>query len=150
MFSQHLERRLSLWRSGQISNLFDKASGIQQHLPVRALGVKNRSSRDPSDTVFPNLVFKGKINSAMRYLSEDSSRGVLDINDQPVENNSKTVRDLLLEKLPDGKIPPPGARMDGEPIPINPTAFERLTPEVIKADVPKVLRACLAVISTSV
>ena len=127
-----MERRLSLWKSRRISDLLDEASCIQQHLPVRVAQARNRASSEPSDTVFSKLVFEGKLNSAIRYLSEDSSNGVLGMNDRPVKGSAKTVQDLLLEKHPDPKIPPSTVLMDGDPLYLNPIVFERSTPDLIK------------------
>ena len=127
-FSKHLQRRLSLWKSRCIPQLLDEALCIQNHLPSR-----NRKRRKPeiSDTVFSNLVYAGKIQSAIRYVSEKSSSGVLGMDDRCLGGN-QTVRDILLEKHPAPSTPPAEALLPGEPLSINPILFERLTPELIK------------------
>ena len=86
----------------------------------------------PSDNVFAKLVYAGKIQSGIRCISEKSSGGVLAINDQPVQGNSKTVRDILLEKHPQARAPPAHVLLEEEVGYINPIAFERLTPDLIK------------------
>ena len=85
-----------------------------------------------SDTVFAKLVYEGKINSATRYICEESSGGVLGMDDQPLEGSVKTVRDILMEKHPKPVTPPDHVLMKGEPKRINPIIFERLTPDLIK------------------
>ena len=80
---------------------------------------------------FWKLVFKGKIDSAMRFISENSSSGVLGIKDT-ISGSSKTVHDLLLEKHPRASVPPDDVLLDEEPLSINPIVFEALTPKLIK------------------
>ena len=125
----HLRRRLDLWKSGKISQLMDEALCIQEHLP--GWNARKNGASTLSDTVFSKLVFAGQIHSAIRYVSGESSNGVLGM-DQPVPGSSKTVRHILLEKHPEPVIPPAQALMDGEPLSVNPILFERLTPELIK------------------
>ena len=130
--SQHLERRLGLWRSGHIAELLEESSCIQQHLPFRRKRANRESKNALSDTTFASLVFDGKINSAIRYLSEDSSGGVLSMDDHPVPASSQRVRDILYEKHPRASIPPDEALLDGEVLSINPIIYESLTPKLIK------------------
>ena len=67
--SEHLERRLSLWRTGSIPELFEEAICIQNHLPIGDRKRKEKRS-GLSDSVFSGLVFSGKINAAIRYVCE--------------------------------------------------------------------------------
>ena len=127
--TDHLQRRFNLWKAGKISQLMDEALCIQEHLP--GWNARKNGASTLSDTVFSKLVFAGKIHSAIRYVSGESSNGVLGI-DQPVPGSGKTVRDILLEKHPEPVIPPAQALMDCEPLSVNPILFERLTPELIK------------------
>ena len=107
----------------------DEALCIQDHLPVWRARKKEASSL--SDTVFSKLVFAGKIQSAVKCVSEESSKGVLNT-DQYVSDGTKTVLEILLEKHPEPLIPPAEALMEGEPVNVNLILFERLTPELIK------------------
>ena len=54
--------------------------------------------------------------SAMRYISQDSSAGVLGMDEHPLPNSNKTVRDILLEKHPEPTLPPESVLMEGEPV----------------------------------
>ena len=91
-FSKHLERRLGLWRSKRIDELIDESICIQDHLPI---GNRRKNAKsNQSDTVFAKLVYEGKINSATRCICEESSGGVLGMDDQPLEGSVKTVRDI--------------------------------------------------------
>ncbi len=129
---QHLERRLLLWRSGQISQLFDECMCIQDHLPASDRAKKRQSEPSISDTFFSKLVFSGKIHSAIRYISQDSQGGILRMDDQPLPGSDKTVRDILLEKHPEIKTPPEHALMSEEPLQINPIVFDRLSPDLLR------------------
>ena len=88
--------------------------------------VKRQPSKPgPSDNVFAKLVYSGVIHSAIRYISEKSSGGVL-ASDQLVRGNSKTVQDILLEKHPQARVPPAHVLLEEEAGYINPIVFEHL------------------------
>ena len=80
---------------------------------------------------FSNLVFTGRIQSAMLYLSPASSGGVLSMEDLVGGSDDKTVRDILWDKHPLPADPPDDVLLPGEPEPVNPIAFQRITPELI-------------------
>ena len=128
--SEHLRRRLDMWRSGRVLELFDECQCIQSHMPSRHSGMA-RHGGEKSDVTFSNLVLSGKMHSAIRYLSE-SPGGVL-MMDDPVDSESdRTVRDVLLEKHPEPLQPDPSALLEGDPLDVNPILFERITPELIR------------------
>ena len=71
-----LAKRLILWREGEISKLLRKYRIIQ-----RRIG-KLKGSASPDKTkVFAKLVLEGQINTALRFVSESSSGGVLPLTD---------------------------------------------------------------------
>ena len=53
------------------------------------------------------------------------------MDEHPLPNSNKTVRDILLEKHPEPTLPPESVLMEGEPVQINPIIFEYLTPHLI-------------------
>ena len=130
--ARHLQRRLTLWEEDKIEELVDEAECIQSHLPhsLKSSG-RRRKVDGPSDTLFSKLVFEGKLNSAIRHLSEEPS-GILSMDDHPVPGSEKTVREVLLEKHPESKQPPPSVLSKEEPPPVNPILFEQLTPKLLK------------------
>ena len=71
-----LVERLKMWQEGKLSELLCDARLIQKRLTT---GKK----RQPEDTarVFPRLMFQGKINAALKFLSEESEKGVHELND---------------------------------------------------------------------
>ena len=63
--ADHLRRRLCLWRDGMLPELASECSSIQSHLPLRGRGTAS-DGEEKSDVTFSNLVFTGRIQSAMR------------------------------------------------------------------------------------
>ena len=111
-----------------MEELLDEALCIQNHLPERSKFRGNRAKTNgPSDTIFSKLVFEGKIKSAIRYLTEDSS-GVFGIDAYPFPDSGKTVWEILLEKHPVAREPPSSALLQDEPQEVNPILFDWLMP----------------------
>ena len=76
-----LEKRLTLWRNGEIESLLREGRMIQRRLS------KSKENDPPNKArIFAKLVMEGQINSALRYLSEDDSGGVLPLTDDVVSN----------------------------------------------------------------
>ena len=129
--SEHLERRLSLWRTGSIPELFEEAICIQNHLPIGDRKRKEKRS-GLSDSVFSGVVFSWKINAAVRYVCEKSAGGVFHMDDRPDPHSLKTVQDILLEKHPVSAEPSDFALLSREEKETNLIVFERLTRHLIK------------------
>ena len=90
-----LTKRLKLRREGKISDILEEGRNIQQHL-------KSARPRQPEDTarIFANLMLQGKVNSALRFLTEDHDKG-------GILSLTETVLGDLKEKHPEaGKIHP--------------------------------------------
>ena len=69
-FHEHfkcLERRLQLWRKGNITTLLEEGLTIHQYLKQSCYITSADSSR-----VFARLIFHGKIKAAMHFLTEQS------------------------------------------------------------------------------
>ena len=67
-----LSRRLALWKEGEIDTLVREGRMIQKRL------TKPRRNEPPNKAkIFAQLVLEGQINSALRYLSEQDSGGIL-------------------------------------------------------------------------
>ena len=90
-----LTERLELWKEGKISDILEEGRSIQRHL-------KSARPRKPEDTarIFANLMLQGKVNSALKFLTEDHDKGGI----LPL---TETVLGDLKEKHPEaGKIHP--------------------------------------------
>lgn len=71
-----LSKRLTLWKEGEISKLVREGRILQGRIG------KLRTSDPPEKSkVFAKLVLEGQINSALRFLSETSTGGVLELTD---------------------------------------------------------------------
>ena len=67
-----LDERLAMWRTGKIDELLRECKTIQHKL----ITSKVRSSDDTA-RIFPKLMFQGKINAAVKFLSSENNQGVL-------------------------------------------------------------------------
>ena len=75
-----LSKRLEKWKDGEIDKLLREGRIIQSRIG------KLRSADPPDKSkVFTKLVLKGQINSALRFLSENTSGGVLQLTDEVME-----------------------------------------------------------------
>ena len=79
-------------------------------------------------------MFAGLVKAALRFLSNDSGAGILDL-DECVENGQgKTMREILAEKHPCGKEPNPKillTNLGSDPPGVHPVFFERLTSNLL-------------------
>ncbi|CAB4036471.1 RNA-directed DNA polymerase from mobile element jockey-like, partial [Paramuricea clavata] len=71
-----LEKRLALWKEGEVESLLREGRSIQKSL------AKAKRTEPPNKAkIFAKLVMEGQINSALRYLSEADCDGVLPLTD---------------------------------------------------------------------
>ena len=71
-----LSKRLMLWKQGEINKLLREGRILQGRI-----GKRKTSDPPEKSKVFANLVLEGQINSALRFLSETSTGGVLELTD---------------------------------------------------------------------
>ena len=72
---EHIEKltaRLVLWKEGKIDDLISEGKVIQHRLTSG-----KRKGSDNIERVFAKLMFEGKINAALRYLTENNDHGLL-------------------------------------------------------------------------
>ena len=71
-----LSKRLVLWKEGEIYTLIREGRMTNSRL------TNSRSANPPNKAkVFADLVMQGQIHSALRYLSDDTGKGVLPLSD---------------------------------------------------------------------
>ncbi len=121
-FSQHLSRRLSLWKDGNIKELLEEARTIQSRLP--ALDRQRNTTATKLNRRFAALIGKGAVHSAISLITEHGKGGVLDL--------TPTVRAALRSKHPQAKPANPEVLIQGEVPTINPILFESLTGDVVR------------------
>ena len=123
-----LERRLSAWKDGDIDGLMREGRTIQTHLQSR----RHNASEEQNSRVFSKLMFEGKTRAALRYLSENSSSGLLDIDENVDER--RTVLDVLRAKHPPAADVHQEALITttNEPPEVHPVLFDCLTSQSIR------------------
>ena len=91
-----LDRRLALWKNGEIEELVHETETIQKQIKFNG----NKKSISEISKALRNLMSKGEINSALKLLSKNMDNGILPL-------DTKTLQ-LLKEKHPHLKtqIPP--------------------------------------------
>ena len=130
-YSDHLRRRLTMWKSGHMDDLLSEGQCLQDRLEPRAQSSSD-SNNEKSDITFSNLVFSGKIQSAIRYLSSESSSSVMGMTDVVDEETGATVQETLLQKHPPAAEPPASVLLDNNIDQINNIVFQKITPELIR------------------
>lgn len=79
-----LKRRLELWKNGEVSELLRECRQIQAKL-------KSSKRRNPDDAarIFAKLVFEGKIGAALKFISDETESGILDLTDETLAGLAK-------------------------------------------------------------
>ena len=104
-----LARRVALWKKGDIDQLIREGRMIQQRVG------RSRKIEQPNKAkIFAKLVMAGQIKAALRYLSDNDSKGLLRLSDDVMEQ--------LQEKHPEPQEARLGSLLFG-PIEDIPIAF---------------------------
>eukprot|EP00794_Sanderia_malayensis_P000835 gene836-131_t len=114
------ERRLTLWKDGDIKELVHEAETIENQLLFNG----NKTSIADISNSFRNFIMKGEINSALRLLSDNMQNGILPL-------DTKTLN-LLKKKHPPPENPDPSLSFKDSPEKVHPIRFESITAESIK------------------
>ena len=118
---KHLERRLEMWRKGEIRELVAEAETIQSRL---SSSQKVQLDEGAVAKRFANMVFHGNLKKAMRMITE-KAKGVLPLNDETKKDFAK--------KHPKAELPHPDILLKGEmPPDTNPIVFNAITGGAIK------------------
>ena len=99
---KHLERRLQLWKDGNLNSLLDEGSAIQSQFDRVCRG--KIKPTDQISRTFSKLMMEGKVRSGLRLISEGNNGQPLRL-DNLVENGNtnnppETVLEALLKKHP--------------------------------------------------
>lgn len=121
-FSQHLTRRLALWKAGKVTELLAEARTIQSRLPD--LDSRIGMTTEKLNRRFALLIGKGNIHAAISLITEHGKGGVLDLTPE--------VRAALQSKHPLAQPMDPDVLLQGEPLEVNPVLFEALTGDVVR------------------
>ena len=125
-----LERRLHVWSAGNFEELIKEGKTIQQHLPQRRMQTSDQNQRLAK--TFASLMLRGKVRAALRLLSENSSAGVLNL-DQEIDG--KPVRDILKEKHPPAQTACPTTLPSpfGDTMETHPVLFDTIDGDLIRS-----------------
>ena len=101
--SAAMERRLNLWRQGDLDLLLKEVRFIQGKF------VNSKRARTVEDIskVFAKLVFQGKLSAAIKLLDSESSRGLLNLTPevlQGLKGKHPKAADIVNESLLYGSI----------------------------------------------
>ena len=116
-----LERRLRVWKEGNLNGLIIEGRTIQSRLPKSD---KTKSTRNLPRS-FANLMFAGKIKAALDLLSHAENGGILHLHDpsDPSDPDSPTVRETLTNKHPQGQPAHPECIIPSLPQEDTPSCF---------------------------
>ena len=114
-----LNERLGMWKDGKIMDIMSECRQIQHQLKSG----KQRTSEDTA-RIFSKLVFSGKINAALKFLSSEADNGVLDLNDATMKE--------LSDKHPEPSPISEETLLSGPIRSALPSYFERIDDEMIK------------------
>ena len=131
-----LERRLALWRCGDIAALLREGKCVQTHLQNT---IRSESRPRNVARIFDRLMSVGKVSAALKLLSEDVKGGVLSLDSRiPCGHGdtlSRSVKDILVEKHPPGQVAVTESLLESgcvDALCYDPILFEQLTGDLIK------------------
>ena len=127
-----LDRRLKLWKDGDLAELIREGKTLQQRLPKLK---KYQETDEHLAQSFSNFMFEGKTKAALRLLSNQDRGGVLHLTDSvPHNGQSTTVLEVLKSKHPLGQ--PVYANYivsAGETTDVHPIIFDNIDAAMIRA-----------------
>ena len=125
---QCVQRRLELWKMAIFEELLREGRTLQHRLETNLRNV----SEDQLSKVFSHLVIQGKINAALRYLSDNTKGGVLSLN-AVIDDQGATVRELLHMKHPQQQPLNEEVLLQGPVYDISPVIFEKINGSAIRS-----------------
>ena len=75
-----LNKRLDLWNQGNLQQLVNESRTIQNRLPTN-----REKTKEEIQSLFSKYMMEGKVNAAIRLLSDEGSKGVLHLSDEVLE-----------------------------------------------------------------
>jgi hypothetical protein len=102
-----LLKRITMWKANQFEDLVSEAEQCDSMLRTVARTKKgNPMDADQIASVFSKMVFQGKIREAVRFVTEQTKGGVLEVTDEiTVKKVTSTVKDHLEMKHPAAALP---------------------------------------------
>ena len=125
-----LDRRMLLWKRGDLEQLLEEGRAIQSRLPKQSPSSDKNTARS-----FAKLMFAGKCKAALDLLSNREKSRLLHLHDpsNPHEPNSQSVKEVLISKHPAAQEVHEECFMAGEPEDPHPIIFEAIKSESIRS-----------------
>ena len=117
--SAAIERRLALWRQGDLNLLMKEVRFIQN----RFVTSKKTRSADDIARVLARLVLQGKLSAAIKFLDKESSSGLLDLSPEILEG--------LIEKHPPASEIGDECLLNGPVDQVPPSIFDHIDEKMI-------------------
>ena len=133
--ADHLQRRMALWRGGDLDALLAEGRCLQDTLFRSRPGGRRQGESDRA-RMFAEHMRKGRVHDALRSLdSGNDDSGVLKIDDMVTlkDGTRSSVRDLLQEKHPERLAASPEVLLSGQPPEVDGIRFDPLTPDLLKS-----------------
>ena len=131
----HLQRRLGVWGDGDLTSLLAEGRCLQRLEASSRAGTRKQGDLDQTRR-FGDLMGQGRVQEALRTLSSESnSAGILQLDDQGplADGGSMSVRDMLLEKHPPGRVADQEILLPGDAPPTNSIQFDAITADQLKS-----------------
>ena len=124
-----LERRMEIWKKGDLSKLVDEGKAIQNRISNKGPIHDKNTARS-----FANLMFAGKCKAALDVLNNSESNSILHLDDpeNPDDPNSQSVKDILISKHPIGQEGYKECIIADEPQEPHPVIFEAINSNSIR------------------
>ena len=128
----HLEKQLNQWNDGNIDELVREGRSIQKQL---CKNTRCRPQQQNKTRVFTKLMKNGKVNAALRLLSNQNGGGPLPLDSLVNCGNKeeKSVRDILKQKHPAGQPLQPSALTNTNSDRPHPVIFEQINSPLIRS-----------------
>ena len=108
-----------MWRTGKIDELLRECKTIQHKLITSKV-----RSNDDTARIFAKLMFQGKINAAVKFLSSENNQGVLKLDDEVIKD--------LETKHPEPALIKEGSLLYGPKETVLPSYFDSLDEGLIR------------------
>ena len=96
-----LSRRLKQWKEGDFRALVEEGRAIQAHRKYKFNRMKQLNDELSMSKSFSNMIFQGRVDAALRRITDQEKGGLLHLND---EVYGKSVKSILKDKHPEGQL----------------------------------------------
>ena len=95
-----LSRRLKQWK-GDVRALVEEGRAIQAHRKYKYNRIKQFNNGSSMSKSFSNPIFQGKVDAALKRITDQEKGGLLHLNDEVL---GKSVKSILMDKHPESQL----------------------------------------------